>query len=907
MAPGLLEPRTSVGRFTIVRLLGTGGMGAVYEALDSELDRSVAIKVLHELPGGAGALRMAREAKALAQLAHPNVVSVYDVGETKAGMFIAMEHVVGRTLGDHLAERPHGWAEIAELFLQAARGLAAAHARSLVHRDFKPANVLVDREGRVRVADFGLARVVGDSAEEPPAPGPPDASLLGADLTATGAVLGTPRYMSPEQRAGQPATARSDQYSFCCAFWEALHGDLPPVRRRRVPGWLARALETGLAASPADRHASMGELIEILERAPAHRRRLALVGGAALLAAGSAAAVLGLGLGRGVDCERVGAPLAAVWDDAARARVRGAFAATGRPHAPEVFARVDAALNQRAEGARAARIEACAATHVRGEQSEALLDRRNACLARAERQIAELVEAWQHGPVDLERAVRAAVSVGDAAGCADLASLDAPVPPAARARVDEQRAALDQIAAQQRAGQLAPALARARLVTAAARELAFPPLLAEALLVEGTLECEEGKLDEGLAILGEAALAAGTARDDARGVEALTELIFYTGARAQRLAEAEALMVPAEAALARAGGRDDLRAKLLDTEGDLLDSLGKYPAAVERLGRALALSEKVRGPGHLETAQVKMHLASATMGLPKLPEALALYEEAIAAFERVVGPDHPQIASALSNMAIIQQQLGDYDRAAAAAERSLAIREKLLRPDHPQIAYSLVNLATSRRYQGRGGEARRLLERAAAIRERELGADHPLYAAVLRALAEVELAEGQHARARDLLDRNLVIMRAKVPAESPAISLALSMRGTALLRLGDLAGARADFLEALAACRKRDDRIYISLPLVGLGELALVERRPASALPLFREAVAALEAGYGKDSPYLVGALRGLGQAELDLGHADAALEPLERAVRLADPRDSAEEAERAKVQLARARALTRK
>ena len=282
--------RPTLGRFRLVRRLGSGAMGVVYEGYDQELDRRVALKVLrpeveaqHTLQARA---RMMREAQALARLRHPNVTMVYEVGTSETGaLFIAMELVEGRTLGRWLRSRPRTWRDIVEVFLQAGRGLAAAHRAGLVHRDFKPDNVLVDEDGSAHVVDFGLARSSGlaellptldpdlDGAE----PGP-----VALDLTCTGAVLGTPAYMAPEQFQGGPPHATSDQFSFCVALFEALYGrrpfpgnDLPSLQRslmrgqpvgprRGVPRALYRVLRRGLAVDPTKRFPSMEKLLEAL-------------------------------------------------------------------------------------------------------------------------------------------------------------------------------------------------------------------------------------------------------------------------------------------------------------------------------------------------------------------------------------------------------------------------------------------------------------------------------------------------------------------------------------------------------------------------------------------------------------------------------------------------------------------
>jgi serine/threonine protein kinase len=306
--------RPALGRFRLIRRLGSGAMGVVYEGYDPDLDRRVALKVVRPEIEAQRSLkarsRMMREAQALARLRHPNVTMVYEVGTSESGlMFIAMELVEGRTLGRWLRSRPRSWREIVEVFLQAGRGLAAAHRAGLVHRDFKPDNVIVDEDGSARVVDFGLARSTGMAEFLPTLDsqdgGEPVAMAL--HLTCTGAVLGTPAYMAPEQFQGGAVQATSDQFSFCVALFEALYGrrpypghDLPTLQRslmrgqpvgprRGVPRTLYRVLRRGLSVDPAQRFASMEKLLEALAacrlRVASPRRSLALVASLALAAA----------------------------------------------------------------------------------------------------------------------------------------------------------------------------------------------------------------------------------------------------------------------------------------------------------------------------------------------------------------------------------------------------------------------------------------------------------------------------------------------------------------------------------------------------------------------------------------------------------------------------------------------
>jgi hypothetical protein len=303
-----------VGRYLVLSSLGAGGMGVVFAAYDPQLDRKIALKLLRSglaVSSKDARTRLRREAQAIAQLSHPNVVSVYDVGTTDDGdLYIAMEFVEGDTLTIWLKKYPRTWREIIDVFLQAARGLVSAHGVGLLHRDFKPDNVLVGGDGRVRVTDFGLARSV--LAPDDVARARPEMTALNIALTTTGMVLGTPRYMPPEQMTGLDLDARSDQFSFCVALYEALygmhplrdgtsvsmldHGDeaLPPPEGTKIPSEIGRAVLRGLDRDRAKRFPSMASLIDALvprpRRSPMRYASFAVA--AALFVGGTTAAIV---------------------------------------------------------------------------------------------------------------------------------------------------------------------------------------------------------------------------------------------------------------------------------------------------------------------------------------------------------------------------------------------------------------------------------------------------------------------------------------------------------------------------------------------------------------------------------------------------------------------------------------
>jgi serine/threonine protein kinase len=273
-----------VGRYTLLRCIGHGGMGIVYAARDEELGREVAIKLLRAEIAREDDQRLAQEARALARLSHPNVVCVFDVGVHEGQRFIAMEYVVGDNLRRWLGA-PRTLRELLQVFVAAGRGLHAAHTVGLVHRDFKPDNVLVGDDGRPRVLDFGLARPPDAPGPARPPTMPTDLDPLGTALSSAGQVIGTPAYMSPEQYLGEPADARSDQFSFAVALYHAVYGERPfggddpqalalsivrgrlrPIAPRyAVPEWLDQLLERALRVDPAQRFASMDALVAVIQ------------------------------------------------------------------------------------------------------------------------------------------------------------------------------------------------------------------------------------------------------------------------------------------------------------------------------------------------------------------------------------------------------------------------------------------------------------------------------------------------------------------------------------------------------------------------------------------------------------------------------------------------------------------
>jgi predicted Ser/Thr protein kinase len=369
---GRTETAAALDRYELGRKLGEGGNGVVYLAQDPQLERPVAIKLVRN-PGGstgdAEMMRLIREARALAQLSHPNVLTVFDVGRYETsdsiGVFIATEYIEGRTLGQWL-EQQRSWQQIVDVMVEAALGLIAAHDAGLVHRDFKPSNVMVGDDGRVHVLDFGLARQAEELQNG--AETHCDHVMMSTSeerLTHTGCVVGTPAYMAPEQLYGGVADARSDQYSFCVALYEALDGarpfnsalergraEIPAMRRRDLPRPLESLIRRGLSLDPTERFEDMRALLAELERARRPRwGTMALVAITAVAAVGvtmtasdfsqEQPAVASVSNGDPM-CS---APIDSLWNPVVAQRLYDGFLATGVPQATDTAKAVDAALD----------------------------------------------------------------------------------------------------------------------------------------------------------------------------------------------------------------------------------------------------------------------------------------------------------------------------------------------------------------------------------------------------------------------------------------------------------------------------------------------------------------------------------------------------------------------------------
>lgn len=438
------EPRApfergeAVGRYVVLNTLGAGGMGIVLAAYDTTLNRRVALKLLHAHTSKdpENHARLLREAQALARLSHPRVVSVYDVGELQGQVFIAMEFIDGPNLRQWLRAEERTATQILKAFRGAGKGLLAAHDAGIVHRDFKPDNIIIGPDGRAYVTDFGLA-LEANVTPEPVGAGTASRSAS-YRLTETGAVMGTPSYMPIEQHAGLTTDHRSDQFSFCVSLFEALHGVRPfsgtnadelclaigrfdlPASPSTVPRRVRRALARGLSPKAEDRFPSMRALLRALAP-PTRSSRTWIVGGVGGLALG--AALVGLTDPSDPPCASAGDRVAAVYGPEQRRQLLSAFTATGRPYAQSSFDATAEALDTFAARWATSAKSACLASD-RGEQSDHMLDLRMLCLERGLLPLSATIELLSTvEPNEVRHAAKIASSLPDLMLCDDLEAL----------------------------------------------------------------------------------------------------------------------------------------------------------------------------------------------------------------------------------------------------------------------------------------------------------------------------------------------------------------------------------------------------------------------------------------------------------------------------------------------------
>jgi serine/threonine protein kinase/tetratricopeptide (TPR) repeat protein len=912
----LLQPGTRLGRYEVRERIGSGGMGVVFTAYDPELDRRIAIKILRDEKRDEGDLsradearrRLLREAQAMAKLDHPNVIKVHDVGLHEGRVFIAMEFVEGETLKAWLASGQRPWREVLDVFVQAGRGLAAAHGGGLVHRDFKPDNVMIDRRGHVRVMDFGLARAVdhGDSISTSDVQSL--TSSLGDHLTRTGSLVGTPAYMAPEQHMGQPTDARTDQFSFCVALWEGVYGTRPfvadtmtalsvavlegrlthPSNDRGVPWSLRRALERGLSLDPGARFASMDELLRALWRDPSASRRTWIpVAATATVAFVAVGAIELLGDAEEEPCSSGPAELERVWGDARRQEIAASFDATQLPYAPATLERVQSLLDAYGEAWVAMHREACVAT-ADGVQSAELLDRRMACLSARLGQLDAWTRVLAEADAELvQRAVEATAHLDPIDQCADAEALEAeyaePADPSIAARVDELRVQLDRVIALEAAGRWDDAIVEVEPLLDDVLALDYPPLQAEVRLRAGSLHEKKGNYARAELLLSDAYWQAAGIKHERVAAYAAGLMVLVVGHDLGRPKDTEIWERQGRAAVQRVGVGGNEEVELLGMLGVVAVDAGDYDKAIALHREALALRRANEGERTAGVGLSLQNLGAAQHRMGDYAGCLETQQEAHAILAEALGPRHPKTATPLMNLGAAAFSLGRLEEAQKHYLEALSIMDEGLGPTHARVADVLHNLSLVERRQGRYDDALEHAKRALTVFELALGEEHPRVGAALGNIGNIYYTQGEYADAQAQFDKALAQRLRSVGPDHPETAFCHENLGNVFYMLGDLPQARQHYERALqiresALPKDHPDTALALHNLAGVlgevGESDAARDQYARALTIRRATLPATH-------PRIASSLVGLGRALTDLDEPSEAVPAIEEALQI--------------------------
>ena len=820
---------SKLGRYELREGIGAGGMGEVYRAYDPELDREVAIKRLGLGERSSDArLRLLREGQTIARLSHPHVVQVHDVGtEPQTGdLFIAMELIEGTTLRAWLRRDEPSWQAIAQVFAQAGEGLAAAHARGIVHRDFKPENVLVTHDGVAKVVDFGLAKPW--SAPEPGGPAASTSHPQSADdvelrisgaslhshLTPEGARLGTPAYMPPEQYAGESSDPRIDQFGFAVALYEAWVGHLPfegsspteyamavlegavrPFPRDcPVPRRLQRAVLRAMSVKPGDRFETMAPLLEELRREPGRRRRRAGVVVTALALGGASSLVIGELVRDDADagsvCTSVADAAGRVWSRGRRQQLVEALASVSSPLAEDTASRVAHAIDGWAQTWTDARRDVCLAdaTSVTDAPLSGL---RRLCLERNLARQRSLVEALEKAtPGMLEHATHAVEHIAaDLERCSMPAYLEQIATEEAMPATEREEAVRGLARARQQLD-LAELDEASQLLESMADEdvrTRWPAaLILEWTELRGRIEGKRGNphrfrelLEEGalLGLGGSAPIAAAQwhlAHGDALYEIDAVERADRAYARAEALFEHRYGGDAIETVLARA------------TRGHLPFARGRYREALEIYAEAAAAAAVLAPRTDYRRLLVDGWVAETLAAAGQFEEATALVSSIIERHEQSRGPRHPMVIDSREQLGIVQLRSGDAQAALTTFEGTLALFDEALASEQAlERATILANMGAAHTALHRHEEAARTLEGALAIfLEAGLEPEHTRVLAIRANLAESLSRQGKRSEAIALLQEILAHMqRSGIESTNNGLMVQLNL-ATALLEEG---------------------------------------------------------------------------------------------------------------------------
>lgn len=891
-----------IGRYSVLSKLGEGAMGAVFACYDERLERKVAVKVLKVDAMDdrhIASARLVREGQALARLSHPNVVTVHEVGLTDNEVYVAMEFVRGVRLDDW-ARAEHTWRETLEVFIQAGRGLAAAHKAGIVHRDFKPQNVIVSEENLVKVLDFGLARTSGEKLPE---------QLLahsGADysqadlhaellrpLTMTGALVGTPAYMSPEQYCGDPVTATSDQFSFCVALYQCLYGRLPfttssytalrneimsghiapaPLRSP-VPTWVYRCLTKGMNTFADERYGSMDELVAILDRRRMSRKALLAASFAAATVTGVASFfVAAQTTDPAVEiCPDPSFELAGVWDDKRRQQVQNAIEATSSGQADVILTSIIPHLDTYADAWKRMRNEACM-THAEGRQADGLFDLRMACLDQRLAGLNTLTQLLVNPESDnLTDLAQASFSLPPLDRCADapalLEEVSPPDDPHLRRQVQGHRENLSRALVLHAAGKTQAGLDFVNEALDDQAAIAYLPLAAEVELNRGYMLMDTDPAAAAQS-LQQSMLHATRVDHDKVAAQASSRLAFVHAIRLNKPEQAKAELPLVRALNERFADDVDLYAEYLNNIGYIHTVLSDRSKAVLLLEQAHALRQK---HGRAKTSLALMTLMNLSITMyteGRFEEAIARAQSTIRTAEELLGSQAYQVFFSRQLIAISHLRLGRPRKAIKILEPHisamegptrgmalLVLAECELANNNPTQAHLHLKAARENFFPRSADydHCLRLLTETAALLGDELllesysnqahqrfktypNPDEHLASVLRLSYGRALTTLGHPLDALVLLERLRTTIPDDLIANQPKVAPLLSLSlGIAYRQAGNLEAAQTEFDRALDECG--DHRpILRAEALHNLGLIALTRQQTDSAIDYFTQA-----------------------------------------------------------------------
>ncbi len=851
-----------IDRFVIANRIGSGAMGIVYAAYDPKLDRKVALKVLAATDQNARRDAL-REARALARLNDPNVVVIHDAGELEGHAWVAMEFIAGITLDR--ASLAAGWKEIVQLFAAAAHGLAAAHEAGIVHRDFKPTNVIVGNDvrgtnlhGRVRVLDFGLAHLGPATAPEAMVTHGDDSRHDGS--SARVGQPGTVSYMAPEQLEGKDPDARADQFAFCVALFEALFGHRPFIAahrsellaqmragvlsiplRPRVPAWLGRVLTRGLALDPDDRYRDMRALLRDLESNRGRGTRSAVLG----LGSAAVAATIAFAAASSTrdPCATAAADVDAAWNDEARERMQAGFRAVDVPYAEHAWIGTRDGLGAYAEGLVAMRAAACQATMQRGAL-DVPHPRRDQCLDARTRAFTHAVRILSEPDATVvERASEVVDGLPDLQLCAHESVLASalPVPDSEEdhLRIEASRDDLAGANALRAAGNYANADALATGALATANEIGYAPLIAEAEDSLALLRDIQGETAEAERLWRDALFVAETNDHVEVAALASTSLVVLLAQDRSRTERAEEMAARCWAVLVRAGEPTDLVADYLQAQRMIHMNAGNYADALAWSERAIQLADN---PILEATALSGRGALLDRLGRPE--EAVHDMQRALELVRNTLGPDHPIAGDYMFNLGKVLSSTGEFERARVLFDDTRVNVERNLGAYHAFVAD--IEQQLSFVYEGAGDLARAIESARAAIRILSANDEATPYVVARKreTLAWLLLKNGDTEQALAEFEALHRLFDQHGTADALSAIYALHGKGETLLAMNRPGDALAPLEEARSrAAERRESPLFRAGIDISLGKsLVAAGRDRARALALVRDAIATLAA-----------------------------------------------------------------